>query len=143
MPMMAVYEQNDALNSARLLATTTLDELEGREAVDEVVMVNMYRLIDGYRAHGFYGLELDDDGSGDEFRGASMLQSGERRLREVRTALEQTVAQMGDKDKVLQQVEMVLRAAAYPEAATASPDDRSSAKSFLTILVTNLRRFSV
>lgn len=143
MPMMAVYEQNDALNSARLLAATTLDELQGREDVDEVVMVNMYRLIDGYRSHGFYGLEVDDDGSGDEFRGASMLQSGERRLREVRTALDRTIEELGDKDSLLKEVEVVLRAAAYPTEAEASDVERERATSFLSLFVMNLRRFSV
>lgn len=143
MPMMAVYEQNDALNSARQLAVTTLDELQGREDVDETVMVNMYRLIDGYRSHEFYGLEDDDDGSGDDFRGASMLHSGERRLKEVRVALERTLSTLGEKDAVLDQVEVALRAAAYPQETKVDQAALKQTEDFLSLLVSNLRRFSV
>lgn len=140
MPMMAVYEQNDALTSARQLASMTLDELEGREAVEESVMVDMFHLLDGYRSHGFYGLRDDDDGSGDDFAGSSMLQSGERRLGDVRNAVQRTVIKLGgDGDAVLNDVETVLRAAAYPDEERADEPARSRALEFLVALIGNLR----
>lgn len=140
MPMMAVYEQNDALTSARLLTSMTLDELEGRETVEESVMVDMFHLLDGYRSHGFYGLREDEDGPGDDFAGSSMLRSGERRLGDVRVAVQRTVTALGgDGDAVLDDVETALRAAAYPDEEGADERARHRAVEFLVALIGNLR----
>ena len=140
MPMMAVYEQNDALTSARLLTSMTLDELEGREAVEESVMVDMFHLLDGFRSHGFYGLREDDDGSGDDFAGSSMLQSGERRLGDVRIAVERTMTALGGEgESVLDDVETALRAAAYPDEGGADERTRRRAVQFFIALIGNLR----
>jgi len=141
MPMMAVYDQNDALTSARLLASSTLDELQGREVVDRSVMENMFSLLDGFRSHGFYGLKDDDDGSGDDFSAASMLNAGERRLSEVRFAMERTVVALGaDGEAVLDDVETALRAAAYPREAVADQHAKDRALGFLASLIANLRK---
>jgi hypothetical protein len=140
MPMMAVYEQNDALTSARLLTSMTLDELQGREEVEESVMVDMFHLLDGYRSHGFYGLRDEEDGRGDDFAGSSMLRSGERRLGDVRMALQRTVTALGkDGDAVLNDVETALRAAAYPDEERADEGVLRRAVDFLVALISNLR----
>ena len=141
MPMMAVYDQNDALTSARLLASSTLSELQGREDIDSSVMENMFSLLDGFRSHGFYGLEDDDDGSGDDFSAASMLNAGERRLSEVRFAMERTVVALGgDSEAVLDDVETALRAAAYPREAVVDQQAKARALDFLASLIANLRK---
>jgi len=56
MPMMAAYEQNDARDAARLLASMTLEGLrhDRNDALVGNAINNMYRLLVGYRAHGFY-----------------------------------------------------------------------------------------
>jgi flagellar motor component MotA len=139
MPMMAVYEQNDARHSARLLATMALREIEGQDEVQETVMLNMYRLLDGFRAHSFYAVE-DDHSAEDEFSSTSMVPSGERHFSEVRVALEHTVDELGgDRNALLTGVEDVLRAKAYPDIAQADDEALDRAKRFIGSLIEHLR----
>lgn len=141
MPMMAVYEQNDARSSARLLASMTLRELEGADAVDVTVLLNMFRLLDGFRAHDFYGVHEDEGAADDEFGTTSMVPSGERRFADVRVALKRSVATFdgADPDGLLQEIEDVLRATAYPEEEPADPAAIEKTKSFLGSLIANLQ----
>ena len=139
MPMMAVYEQNDARHSARVLAGMTLEELRGQEEPEETVLLNMFRLLDGFKSHGFYGVE-DDPVDDDDFISTSMVPSGERHLAEVRVALENTIAQLKcDKNDLLETVEEVLRFKAYTDLGQADAADTDLAIKFLSALEKNLR----
>lgn len=140
MPMMAVYEQNDARHSARVLAGMTLQELEGRDEIEETVLLNMFRLLDGFRSHAFYGIE-DEPTPDDDFSSTSMMPSGERHIGEVRLALENTVEELGgNRDELLETVEGVLRFKAYPDLGQAGDNELKSTIAFFEALVKNLRR---
>jgi hypothetical protein len=145
MPMMAVYEQNDARSSARLLASSTLRELDafnrgGTAAVAETVTLNMYRLLDDYRAHQFYGLE-DSEPDEDEFSQTSMQPFGERHLSDLSSALERTLDAIGgERDVVIDRVEDVLRAITYPDMGKVDAEGVDLTKRFLTALLGNLAR---
>lgn len=140
MPMMAVYEQNDARHSARVLAGMTLQELQGQDEIEETVLLNMFRLLDGFRSHAFYGIE-DETIPDDDFSSTSMMPSGERHISEVRAALERTIEELGgNRDELLETVEGVLRYKAYPDLGQAGVDEVQSTIKFLGSLVNNLRR---
>lgn len=89
MPMMAAYEQNDARDSARLLASMTLEGLDHPDRGPELknAINNMYRLLNGYRSHGFYGC-VDHDASDEQFN--ALQASSDRNVGDLREAFEHT-----------------------------------------------------
>ena len=140
--MMAAYEQNDARDSARLLACRTLEGLQHRDRAPLLgnAMNNMYRLLQGYRSHEFYGYaepRLENEGSL-----SSMLTSSDRNVGDLSHALDRTFKSVfGDKDPVtaLSCMKVVLRSVAYPEdGATPDPDELERAERFFTVFLSNL-----
>ncbi len=87
MPMMAAYQQNDARDSARLLASMTLEGLNNPKRGQELghAINNMYRLLNGYRSHSFYGY-VDHEVREDQF--SSLLANSDRHIGELRAAFD-------------------------------------------------------
>ena len=144
MPMMAAYEQNDARDAARLLATRTLEGLHRRETGDSVgnAINNMYRLLQGYRSHGFYGY-VEHERSDDEGAMTSLLTSSDRNVGDLRHALDATfesVFKDEDPGTAIDRMKGVLRMAAYPTASDRpDPAELARAERFFAALLVNLK----
>lgn len=131
MPLMAAYEQNDARDAARLLAIRTFEGLERSDPTPTVgnAINNMYRLLQSYRSHGFYGY-LEQGRSEDEGSTTSLLTSSDRHVGDLKRALDetfQTVFQGEDPGTAIDGMKGVLRKAAFP-AAGGSPDPKDVAR---------------
>ena len=143
MPMMAAYEFNDARDSARLLASRTLDGLRDRELAPafENAINNMYRLLQGFRSHRFYGFServpLENDGPH-----SASVRPSDHNVGDLKHALEEAFhTAFGDEDRrsALDEIKVVLRMVAYPQAG-AEPDQAELAKTerFFEVLLDNL-----
>ncbi len=95
MPMMAAYEQNDARDSARLLASMTLEGLNDPTRGGELsnAINNMYRLLNGYRSHSFYGY-VDHETREDQF--SSLLANSDRHIGELKAAFDDSFSSIFD-----------------------------------------------
>jgi hypothetical protein len=145
MPIMAVHEQNDARGAVRLLATAARDFIGSvRTDLDkELALNNVYRLLEAYRAHAFFGLEAPAVQSpGDTPETLTLLPPVERHVQDVRDALDHALSStFGDNstEKGLECIESVLRAIAYPEEhKQPSGDDKQRAALFFEELIKNL-----
>jgi len=144
MPMMAAYEQNDARDAARLLATRTLEGLRGPVPARSLANAinNMYRLLQGYRSHGFYGY-VEQARSEDEGSMTSLLTSSDRNVGDLKHALDETFESVfhdEDPGAAIDRMKDVLRLAAYPVAGE-SPDPAEVARAdrFFSALLDNLK----
>lgn len=145
MPMMAVHEQNDARNSARLLARMALSGIEDRASAPSMAtaMNNMYRLLEGYRSHGFFALD-DEAGQKDDYSLTSLLPPAERHVGEVKAAFDQTfqvLFQDVPPDAALDSIESVLRFVTYPDKGP-EPDvmEVDRAREFFGVFLGNLQQ---
>ncbi|HEX8124239.1 MAG TPA: hypothetical protein VF548_01515 [Allosphingosinicella sp.] len=144
MPLMAAYEQNDARDAARLLATMTLEGLrhDRRDPLVGNAINNMYRLLQGYRAHGFYGY-VEDRRAEDETSMTSLLSSSERNVGELKHALDETFETVfGDQDpgSAIDGMKVVLRMTAYPrEGEMPNSVEIARAEEFFSTLLDKLR----
>jgi hypothetical protein len=144
MPLMAAYEQNDARDSARLLAERTIEGLESEQhsASTGNSINNMYRLLQSYRLHGFYGYfehtRPDDDGSI-----TSLLVSSDKNVGDLGQALDstfQTVFIGQDPGQAIDGMKGVLRMVAFPEAGERpDPTDVARTKRFFETLLDHLK----
>lgn len=143
MPLMAAYEQNDARDAARMLATVTLEGLRhdrrGRSVGNAIN--NMYRLLQGYRSHGFYGY-VDDVRADDEASLTSLLTSSDRNVGELKHALDATfesVFKNEDRGEAIEGMKVVLRMAAFPrEGDQPDPAGIAQAEIFFSTFLHNL-----
>jgi hypothetical protein len=146
MPIMAVHEQNDARGAVWLLATAAKDFIGNAPvALDkEVALNNVYRLLEAYKAHAFFGLEAPAvQFPADTAETLTLLPPVERHVQDVRDALDYALsATFGEQpaEQSIEFVENVLRAVAYPqEHEQPSGEDRGKAKRFFEELIGNLR----
>lgn len=128
MPLMAAYEQNDARDAARLLASMTLAGLRDNDHGASInnAINNMYRLLVGYRAHGFYGY-ADHAGQEDESSMTSLRTSSDRNVGDLREALDaafDTVFVGVDPDQAIEGMKVVLRMKAFPKPND-DPDEQA------------------
>jgi hypothetical protein len=145
MPITAIHEQNDARGAVRLLATAAKDFI-GNEPValdKEVALNNMYRLLEAYRTHAFFGLEGSaHPPAPDTAETLTLLPPADRHVEDVRKALERALTTtFGDRstEEALELVESVLRAVAYPETRNPpTTDDTRRTKRFFEELIGNL-----
>lgn len=141
MPIAAVQEYNDVRSSARLLARAATESLSSDRAFErKVEMNNVYRLLEGYRAHAFSGLDGQDDGNADEVEVVTLLPAPERHFGDVRAALGLALREsFGDVADAIERVEAVIRAASYPEKAlSVSPEDKKRTIHFFTSVLSHL-----
>lgn len=143
MPLMAAYEQNDARDTARLLAAMTLEGLR-RDRQDALVgnaINNMYRLLQGYRAHAFYGY-VDEQRSEDEASMTSLLTSTDRNVGDLKHALDTafgSVFEGRDPSQAIEEMKLVLRMTAYPrEGETPDQTEVARAETFFATLLCEL-----
>lgn len=133
MPIAASSEQNDARGSAWLLAHMAKDFLEHPQPVASgaPVVSNMQRLLEAYRAHGFYGFDYRPraDTQAEAF---SLLPPAERRVRDVKEALDTAFAAAygSNKDASLK-VTGVLNSMAKADLEAYSNQDRQKVIEFL------------
>lgn len=143
MPLMAAYEQNDARDAARQLAVRTLAGLRGAQHGPGLgnAINNMYRLLQGYRSHGFYGF-VDHVHPEEEVSMTSLLTSSDRNVGDLREALDQTFHSVcGEQDpaNVIDEMKLVLRMVAYPaEGDDVDPGERERLAKFFETLLQNL-----
>ena len=143
MPLMAAYEQNDARDAARVLATMTLEGLRHDRQGESVgnAINNMYRLLQGYRSHGFYGY-VDHARAEDEASMTSMTTSSDRNVGELKHALDATfesVFKGEDRGSVIDGMKLVLRMAAYPkDGDQPDPTQQERAETFFSTFLDNL-----
>ena len=143
MPMMAAYEQNDARDAARLLASRTLEGLSRSDPERSLgnAINNMYRLLQGYRSHGFLGY-VEQARSEDEGSMTSLLTSSDRNVGDLKHALDETFATVfqGDAGAAIDAMKDVLRMAAYPEwGKNPDPAEVDRAKRFFSVLLEKLK----
>jgi hypothetical protein len=145
---MAIHERSDARGSARLLAMMALECIDHPEAAtdQEVVLNNVYRLLENYRSDQFFGLEPPTRRSAQPLpQKLTLIPPMERHVREVRQALEEAraVAFLGQsKEHAIASIEKVLRAVAYPELKEKSKptaQDRKRAALFFKKLIEQLQ----
>lgn len=145
MPIMSANEENDARGTARLLALVARDCIgdPGVAAAHEVALNNVFRLLEAYRANPFFGLEPRVKPFPPRGAAAiSLLPRAERRVKDVRVALERAVTAVfpgQSKEDAIRALENVLRGITYPEqAGQPSANDRAKAGSFFDRLVAEL-----
>lgn len=134
MPIMSAQQKNDARGTARLLALAASDSIRNPQTIPatrEVVLNNMYRLLEAYRVTAFFGLEPSPRPySASAAEAISLLPRPERNVKDVKAAIAaaQAVAFPGQsKDEAMGAVANVLRGITYPENA-AKPSDEDLAK---------------
>lgn len=141
--MMAAYEHNDARDSTRLLACRTLEGLRHRDRAPslENAINNMYRLLQGFRSHGFYGY-VEHAPSEEERSLSAMLSPSDRNVGDVKHALANAFqSAFGEEDPrcAIDGMRTVLRIVAYPEdGGTLDPAEVERTTRFFEALVQNL-----
>jgi hypothetical protein len=141
--MMAAYEQNDARDSARLLAHRTLEGLQNLDRAPSAgdAINNMYRLLQSYRSHGFYGY-MEQSRPESEGSLSSLLASSDRNVGDLRNALDATFKSVfGDEDygTAIDGMKAILRTVAYPGVGeTPDPRELQRAEHFFSVLLDNL-----
>lgn len=144
MPLMATYEQSDARDAARVLATMTLDGLRTKVHERRVgnAMNNMYRLLLDYRSHGFYGY-AGEPRHEDDSSLTSLMTSADRNVGDLKIALDeafQTAFGNTDTSKVIDDIKGVLRMSAYPqEGDLMDPSRIKKAENFLEVFLEKLQ----
>jgi hypothetical protein len=139
MSIMAVRDQSDVRGSTRLLADTV------KRYIDEVpadsrhvpAMNGMFRLLKAYRTQELRSYEYEPRPE----RGSdamSMLPSGNRRIGDLRVAIEEAISDVGQGREALTIVEHVLRVAVSPDGHI-DDAERATASRFLGSLVSHLR----
>lgn len=146
MPIMSAQQKNDARGTARLLALAASDSIRNPPAIPatrEVVLNNVYRLLEAYRVTAFFGLEPSPRPySAPGAEAISLLPRVEHNVRDVKIAMEaaQAIAFPGQsKDQAMEAVARVLRAIIYPEnSAKPSNEELANAGQFFDEVVARL-----
>lgn len=134
MPIMSAQQKNDARGTARLLALAARDSIRNPQTIPntrEVVLNNVYRLLEAYRVTAFFGLEPSPRPySASAAEAISLLPRAERNVKDVKVAMDaaHAIAFPGQsKDEAIEAVARVLRGITYPENI-AKPSDEELAK---------------
>ena len=146
MPIMSAQQKNDARGTARLLALAASESIRNPQpipATREIVLNNMYRLLEAYRVTVFFGLEPSPRPySARTTEAISLLPRAERHVRDVKVAMEQALAVAfpgQSKDQAINAVVRVLRGITYPgQFDTPSDEDRTKAGSFFDEVIGRL-----
>jgi hypothetical protein len=144
--VMSAQQKNDARGTARLLALAASDSIRNPAiipATREVVLNNMYRLLEAYRVTAFFGLEPSPRPySARAAEAISLLPRMERNVKDVKVAMEaaQAITFPGrSKNQAIEAVVRVLRGVAYPENYPKPSDkDLEKATQFFDEVVTRL-----
>ena len=92
MPIMSAQQKNDARGTARLLARAASDSIRNPRpapATREVLLNNVFRLLEAYRATAFFGSEPSPRPySARVTEAISLLPRAERHVRDVKVAME-------------------------------------------------------
>ena len=145
MPIMAAHGLNDARGAARLLAKNALECIDNPKIAHEhqVVLNNVYRLLEAYRADPFFGLERSTKHPSGSSAKLSLLPPVERHVEEVREVFERAIATAfaGEpKDGAIVLIENVLRAVTYPaQFPPPSEQDKQKAAHFFDEVVQSLQ----
>jgi hypothetical protein len=146
MPIMAAHSRNDARGSARLLATAARDALAnpGVARDREVALNNVYRLLEAFRAETLLDIDLSArQNPQDAAEALSLMPPVQRNQGYVRDALERAMGSAfanESRDRAIETVENVLRAAAYPnEFQVPSLDAQARTVRFFDELLRNLQ----
>jgi hypothetical protein len=143
MPIAAVNEQNDARGSAWLLARMARDSIERSNdgLVNEPAMNSLYRLLEAYKAHRFFGFDHQPDAR-DEAEGLSFAPPAERGFAELKAAFakaqEKAFGAGSSVHESVSEVEDVLVAVTYPKRQKASSKARARAILFLNSFIDSL-----
>lgn len=145
MPIMSAQQQNDARGTTRLLALAASESIRKKSDATsrEVVLNNVYRLLEAYRGNAFFGLEpRARPFPARATEAISLLPRPGRHVREVRMALEQALAAAfpgRTKQEAIGVIEGVLRGITYPEQfEKPSDEDCTKARSFFDEVVSRL-----
>jgi hypothetical protein len=143
MPIMSAHGQNDARGTARLLALAARDCIRNPQRTQEVMLNNLYRLLEAYRVTAFFGLEPSPGPySARTAEAISLLPRAEHNVKDVKLAIEaaQAAAFPGQsKDQAVEAITRVLRGIAYPnEFVKPSAEELTKADSFFEEVITRL-----
>jgi hypothetical protein len=143
---MSAQQKNDARGTARLLALAARDSIRNPRdvpATRELLLNNVYRLLEEYRVTAFFGSESSlRPYSVRATEAISLLPRAERHVKDVRAAMEsaQATAFPGQpKDQAIEAVVRVLRGITYPERfGSPSDEDLARASTFFDEVVSCL-----
>jgi hypothetical protein len=144
MPIMSARQKNDARGTVRLLAVAARDTIRGHStARREVVLNNVYRLLEAYRSTAFFGLEPSPRPySARAAETISLLPRAERNVNDVKVAIEAAQAKAfpgRSKDQAIEAVANVLRGIVYPaDFAKPTNDEVARAGDFFDEFVERL-----
>lgn len=143
MPIAAVHEQNDARGSAWLLARMARDSIakSGTARVNAPAMNSLYRLLEAYKAHDFFGFEHQAR-AGEDADSLSFAPPAERGFAELKAAFakarEEAFGAGSSVDQAVLAVENVLIAVTYPKRQQAKPEECARAIVFLDSFIDSL-----
>jgi hypothetical protein len=143
MPIMSAQGRNDARTSAWLLASAARDCLNDPASAPSHVIVlnNVYRLLEAYRANSFFGLEPADE----NYRGAEMpslippLQQHVSTVSDVLMKASDIAFTGESKDQAVSQIANVLKRIAYPEFGPPLETEKTKATRFFSEVAQQLQ----
>jgi hypothetical protein len=115
-----MHDQNDARGAVILLARAARGYIQNpaEETDREIALNNVYRLLESYRAHPFFGADLDiQPFPFDSTDGLTLVPPAERNVGDVRDAVRSALqGTFGDlsAEVAIDLIEAVLRNLAYP-----------------------------
>lgn len=135
MPIAALNEQNDARGPAWLLARMARDSIGERTApVNAPAMNSLYRLLEAYKEHRFFGFDHQPNGArtAESF---TLNPPAERGFAELKlafaAALEEAFGAGASFDEAISSVEEVLVSATYPGGVAVADEKRAQTIKFL------------
>lgn len=146
MPIAALNEQNDARGSAWLLARMARDSIAEPAAapVNAPAMNSLYRLLEAYKAHGFFGFDHQPNATRHS-ESFSLNPPVERGFAELKaafaTAVEKAFGAGSSSDQAISSVEEVLVSVTYPDrpqVEPTTPEKRAQAVEFLDSFIDSL-----
>lgn len=143
MPIAALNEQNDARGSAWLLARMARDSIDrpGSSPVNKPAMNSLYRLLEAYKEHGFFGFDHQPNGpaTAESFTLNPPAERGFAQLKAAfAAAVEDAFGRGSTPDQAIASVEEVLESVTYPDRASVGPEERAAAVKFLTSVIDSL-----
>ena len=142
MPIAALNEQNDARGSAWLLARMARDSIvEPASTVNAPAMNSLYRLLEAYKEHRFFGFDHQPNGpaTAESFTLNPPAERGFAQLKAAfAAALEEAFGRGSSPDQAISSIEEVLVSVTYPERGMVEPDKRALAVKFLDSFIDSL-----
>lgn len=140
MSIMSVVDRSDARASARILARTAKQCIDGElePRTHRNALKNMFRLLNAYRAHGFAGYQYEPRSPrGPE--ALTLIPAGDRHVIDLRYAFDQALAEVygdAERDNAIGQIDGVIRSVAQANPPEAGERARTSA--FLGAFINHL-----